>query len=29
MVHVLVNGEIEMEDGRFTVRRAGRVLTRH
>jgi N-acyl-D-amino-acid deacylase len=29
MVHVLVNGEVEMEDGRFSLRRAGRVLTRH
>ncbi len=28
MVHVLVNGEVEMRDGRFTSRRAGRVLTR-
>jgi N-acyl-D-amino-acid deacylase len=28
MVHVLVNGEIEMQQGRFTSRRAGRVLTR-
>jgi N-acyl-D-aspartate/D-glutamate deacylase len=29
MAHVLVNGEVEMENGRFTVRRGGRVLTRH
>lgn len=29
MVHVLVNGEVEMEHGRFTAGRAGRVLTRH
>jgi N-acyl-D-aspartate/D-glutamate deacylase len=29
MVHVLVNGEVEMEHGKFTARRAGRVLTRH
>lgn len=29
MVHVLVNGEVELENGSFTVRRAGRVLTRH
>jgi N-acyl-D-aspartate/D-glutamate deacylase len=28
MVHVLVNGEIEMENRRLTSRRAGRVLTR-
>jgi len=28
MVHVLVNGEVEMQDGRLTTRRGGRVLTR-
>jgi N-acyl-D-amino-acid deacylase len=28
MVHVLVNGEVEMQDGKFTSRRAGRILAR-